>query len=316
MPGRVLVTGATGFVGSHIAEAFVAAGHTVRCGLRATSDPRWISALPVERVLLDLDSPTHLSQALEGVETIVHAAGITRARRPEDYYRVNAGGTRKLAEAAREVGVEHFVYISSLAARGPDGHEHPASDYGRSKLEAEKHLRALDGPMRPVVLRPAAVYGPHDTDLLPLFKMAGRGWLVLPSGAGSLQPVYAADVAKAVLAAADKPGASFGPFPLAEESSYSWCEVSRKLEEALSRRFRTVRLPGAGFTLAGRAAELAAKPFGAEPPFDERRAEDLAIHTWTCEPSITEQELGWRAEVPLSEGLKRTARWYRDEGWI
>ena len=315
MSGRILITGATGFVGSHIAEAFVAAGYKVRCGLRATSDARWISNLPVERTLLDLDHPDDLSKALEGVEVVVHVAGVTSARRPEDYYRVNADGTRRLAEAARGAGVGRFVQISSLAARGPDGHEHPASAYGRSKLEAEKLLRDLDGPMQTVVLRPAAVYGPRDTDLLPLFKMASRGWLTLPAGPGSLQPVYDSDVAKAVLAAA-RGTTSFGPFPIAERSSYSWQEVAGKLEEALGRSVRVFRLPTAGFRLAGRAAELAAKPFGSVPVFDERRAEDLTVHTWTCDPSATEQELGWCAEVPLSEGLARTARWYRKEGWL
>ena len=315
MADRALITGATGFVGSHVAEAFVAAGYTVRCGLRATSDPRWLSTLPIERAPLDLDRPDDLPQALESVDVVVHAAGITRARHPEDYYRTNAEGTRALAEAAREAGVGRFVHISSLAARGPDGRDHPASAYGRSKLAAEKLLRGLDGPMRTVILRPAAVYGPRDTDLLSLFEMANKGWLTLPAGPGSLQPVYAADVAKAVLAAATGT-VSFGPLPLAERSSYSWREVAGELERALGRSFRTVRLPTAIFTLAGRAAELAVKPFGALPIFDERRAEDLAVYSWTCDPSDTEHELGWRAEVPLSEGLERTARWYRDEGWL
>ncbi len=315
MSGCVLITGATGFVGSHIAEAFVAAGYTVRCSLRSTSDARWISNLPVERTLLDLDYPADLSKALEDVEIVVHVAGVTSARRPEDYYRVNADRTRRLAEAARGVGVGRFVYISSLAARGPDGHDHPASAYGKSKLEAEKLLRDLDGPMQIVVLRPAAVYGPRDTDLLPLFKMANRGWLTLPAGPGSLQPVYASDVAKAVLAAA-RGATSFGPFPTAERSSYSWRDVAEKLEEALGRSVRVVRLPTAGFRLAGRASELAAKPFGSVPAFDERRAEDLTVHTWTCDPSTTEKELEWRAEVPLPEGLRRTAQWYRSEGWL
>ena len=315
MPGRVLVTGATGFVGSHIAEAFVEEGYAVRCGLRTTSDPRWLSNLPTERTLLDLDRPTHLSRALEGVETVVHAAGITRARRPGDYYRVNAQGTRGLAEAAREAGVGCFVYISSLAARGPDGYDHPASDYGRSKLEAERLLRDLDGSMQTIVLRPAAVYGPRDTDLLPLFKMANRGWLTLPVSPGSLQPVYAPNVAKAVLAAADGAG-SFGPFPVAERSSYSWPEVAGELKKVLGHPVHTIRLPGAGFRFAGRVAELAAKPFGKAPIFDKRRAEDLAVHTWTCDPTVTEQELGWRAQVSLPEGLRQTAKWYKDKGWL
>jgi nucleoside-diphosphate-sugar epimerase len=169
MPDRVLVTGATGFVGSHIAEAFVEAGYEVRVGARASSNERWISSLDTERVPLDLDgSAEDLSRAVHNVDVVVHAAGITRARRPGDYYSVNAGGTRSVATAALRAGVRRLVLISSLAARGPDGRDHPDSDYGRSKLEAESHLRALSGRMEAVVLRPAAVYGPRDTDLLPV----------------------------------------------------------------------------------------------------------------------------------------------------
>ena len=319
MPDRVLLTGATGFVGSHIAGAFVEAGYEVLCGVRASSDMRWISDLPIERVSLDLKGGAEgLPRAVENADLVVHAAGITRARRVEDYHSVNAEGTRRLAVAAFEAGVRRFVLISSLAARGPDDptkDDHPESAYGRSKLEAEAYLRSLGGRMEAVVLRPAAVYGPRDTDLLPLFKMANRGWLPLPSGANLLQPVYATDVARAALAAVREP-LGFGPFPVAENRLYTWKEVIAGLEKALGRTVRTVRLPAAAFTLAGRAAEWAARPFSAVPVFDERRGRDLAVHTWTCDISATEKALGWRAEVALSEGLERSARWYGQAGWL
>jgi nucleoside-diphosphate-sugar epimerase len=316
VPDRVLLTGATGFVGGHVARVLVEAGYEVVCGVRAASDLRWISGLDVERVPLDLGGrPEDLSRAVQNAGMIVHAAGITRARRAADYYSVNAGGTDKLAAAALAAGVRRFVLISSLAARGPDGCAGPASAYGRSKLEAEARLRSLDDRMEAVVLRPAAVYGPRDTDLLPLFRMARAGWLPVPPGAGSLQPVYAEDVARAVLAAARQP-ASFGPFPVAESGRYAWKDVAAGLEKALGRTVRTVRLPATAFILAGRTAEWAARPFSAVPIFDERRARDLAVHTWTCDTSLTERALGWRSEVPLPEGLGRTARWYRRAGWL
>lgn len=316
MPDRVLVTGATGFVGSHIAQAFVEAGYEVRVGARATTNERWISSLDTERVPLDVrGNPEDISRAVENVDVVVHVAGITRARRPEDYYSVNAGGTRKIAAAALRAGVRRFVLISSLAARGPDGRDHPESDYGRSKLEAENYLRALSGRMEAVVLRPAAVYGPRDTDLLPLFRMARAGWLPVPSGAALLQPVYVQDAARAALAAASEP-VGFGPFPVAENRRYTWREVAAGLEKSLGRTVRAVRLPAGAFVLAGRMAEWAARPLSAVPIFDERRSRDLALNAWTCDVSGTEEALGWRAEVPLFEGLERTARWYGQVGWL
>jgi nucleoside-diphosphate-sugar epimerase len=320
MPDRVLVTGATGFVGSHVAQAFVEAGYEVRCGLRASSDPRWISDIAVELVPLDLARPKDLHQAVEDIDVIVHTAGVTKARRTSDYHQVNVEGTRRIAAAAAGAGVRRFVLISSLAARGPDtlakdGRDRPASAYGRSKLEAEEDLRVFGKQMEIVVLRPAAVYGPRDTDLLPLFKMARSGWLFVPSGPNFLQPVYATDVAQAALAATRQP-AGFGPFPVAEASRYTWQNVADRLEQALGRSVCVIRLPAAAFRLAGRAAEWMAKLRRTVPIFDERRALDLAVHTWTCDPSNAERTLGWRAEVQLSEGLDRTARWYRRAGWI
>jgi nucleoside-diphosphate-sugar epimerase len=321
VPERVLVTGATGFVGSHIARAFVEAGYEVLCGVRTSSDLRWISDLPTERVPLDLSGRSEdLARAVEKTDLVVHAAGITRARRAEDYYSINAEGTRRLADAALGTGVRRFVLISSLAARGPDDptksdRDHPESAYGRSKLEGETHLLAVSGRVEAVVLRPAAVYGPRDTDLLPLFKMANRGWLLLPSGANVLQPVYVEDVARAAVVAARK-ATGFGPFPVAENRRYLWKDVIAGLEKALGRTVRVVRLPAAAFTLAGRAGERAARPFSAVPVFDERRGRDLAFRTWTCDLSATEEALGWRAEVALPEGLERTARWYGQAGWL
>ena len=316
MPDRVLVTGATGFVGSHIAEAFVEAGYEVRVGARASSNERWISSLDTERVPLDLDgSAEDLSRAVHNVDVVVHAAGITRARRPGDYYSVNAGGTRSVATAALRAGVRRLVLISSLAARGPDGRDHPESDYGRSKLEAESHLRVLSGRMEAVVLRPAAVYGPRDTDLLPLFRMARAGWLTVPSSAALLHPVYVQAAARATRAAAREP-VGFGTFPVAENRRYTWRDVAAGLEKALGRTVRAVRLPAGAFVLAGRTAEWAARPLSAVPILDERRSRDLALNAWTCDVSGTEQALGWRADVPLSEGLARTVQWYSQVGWL
>ena len=321
MAGRVLVTGASGFVGGHLARAFVEDGYTVRCGVRATSDTRTLDGLPVERVPLDLRHPENsLVGAVRDAEIVVHAAGITRARREGDYHAINAEGTRLLAAAAAAAGVRRFVLISSLAARGPDasagdGRDRPASAYGESKLAAEAYLRPFGDRMEIAVLRPAAVYGPRDRDFLPLIKLARAGWVSVPKEPTLLQPVYAEDVARAALAAAREP-VGFGPFPVAEPGRYGWRDVAEGLGRALGRTVRILRLPPAVLVSAGVVAERAAGLWGLDPPFDERRARDLAVNSWTCDVSGTEEALAWRAEVSLYEGLERTVRWYRRAGWL
>jgi nucleoside-diphosphate-sugar epimerase len=323
--GRVLLTGANGFVGSHVARAFVESGYRVRCGVRTTSDLSALDDLPVELVPLDLGHAGEISaRVMRDVENVVHAAGTTRARRAGDYHTLNAEATRRLAEAAAAADVRRFVLISSLAARGPDasshdGRDRPASAYGRSKAAAEAYLRGFGDRMETVALRPAGVYGPRDTDFLPLIKLARSGWLVIPNDRLRLQPVYAEDVANAVLAATRVPAyapVGFGPFPVAERGTYAWSEVAHGLGRALGRSVRTLRLPAAVLVLAGRVAQQAGRLPGVVPVLDERRARDLAVNAWTCDVTDTEERLGWRAEVPLFDGLERTVRWYQRAGWL
>lgn len=315
MSRSVLLTGATGFVGSHVAEALHGSGHRLRCTVRASSSLRWIEHLSVETVDADLRDEEALRGALEGTDRVVHVAGVTRAPSPGLFRAVNVEASVTLARAAAESGVERFVFVSSLAARGPDGASGPVSDYGRSKRDAEVELARLGGGMEVVVLRPGGVYGPREEDMLPLFRAADRGWLPVPAGGGVLQPVYATDAAEAVRAGLEG-DAGFGPWPVVEPTRYGWGEVAAGLEGALGREVRSVSVPAALAEAVGVVGELVAGVTGSPPRLDRRRARDLTRLEWTADPSPTEEALGWRARVALPEGLRRTAAWYREAGWL
>lgn len=318
---RVLLTGGTGFLGSHVAELLVEAGYEVRATTRPTSDTRWLDPLPIETVVADLEDPDRLAAALDGVSHVMHVGGVTIASDPAVFERVNAAGTGALAAAAGRAGIERFVLISSLAARGPDGAEGPVSPYGRSKRGGETRLAELAAtgaaPSAIRILRPGGIYGPRDPDMLALFRMGARGLLVLPSVEGRLQPVYVRDVAKAALRALETADSTeVPPLPVVDDRIHSWSDVGEALAAAVGRRTRIVRVPPAAFLAAGAAAEFAAKLTGGPPAFDRRRARDLTLRAFTSGIDATRQILGWTPEISLREGMARTVEWYREHGWL
>ncbi|MDE2662744.1 MAG: NAD-dependent epimerase/dehydratase family protein [Gemmatimonadota bacterium] len=314
----VFLTGGSGFLGGHLAETLVAAGHRVTASVRRTSDTRRLDRLELRKTELDLgvEGGPGAAAALAGCAAVVHCGALTRARNESEFMAVNAVGTRRLADAAAEAGVRRFVFISSLAARGPDGAAGPVSPYGRSKAEAEAALASVPGSMEVAVLRPGGVYGPRDADLLPLFRLAARGWTVIPRSHAPLQPVYVADVVSAVLAALDAEPAPL-PLPIAGAERHSWGALARALMAAVDRPGRVLRLPPALFLAAGALSEPAARLTGKAPAFDRRQARDLSVYAWTCDIESSRRVLDpWRPRVGIEDGLARTAEWYRRKGWL
>ena len=328
IPRTILLTGATGFLGSHVADALVAEGWTVRCTVRKTSNPRWIESLPVERVTADVRSAEALAVALDGIDVVVHSAGLTRAKSDADYQRVNAEGTQALALGAVDAGVRRFVLVSSLAARGPDRRasdrgpagDRPTSAYGESKLAGERRLfQALTeqtGTMQGVILRPGGIYGPRDEDSLNLFKVAKTGMMPVPTSKGRLQPVYVKDVAEAVVRAVARPDVDLKPIPIVGPEIVSWADMGEALGNAVGKPVRLVKIPDAAWQVSGAVAEAAARLVRMPPQFDRRTADDLSRLDWTADPREAESSLGWRATTHLREAIEETGRWYREHGWL
>lgn len=311
---RVLVTGASGFLGSHIAELLSARGDRVRCLLRAQSSTRYLPTA-AERVVATFDDAAALQRALAGVEAVIHAAGVTRARAPLEYLRANVAVTAQLAEAAAACGVRRLVFISSLAARGPDGGDGPLSLYGASKLAAEQLLWGYRGALELVILRPAGVYGPRDRDFLPLFQLAQRGLAIVSTRNPTLQLVHAADVARACAAALEAPVAE-APLAIAAPEVIDQRQLTQLLAQVVGRRLRALALAPAAFEVAAWGSELLAALTHSAPRFDRRRARDVSRYRYTCDPLPAERALGWRAQQALPAGLQQTYAWYRAAGWL
>ena len=320
-PRTILVTGATGFIGSHVAAALSTLGDRVRVHVRPTSDTRWLDALDVEPRQADLATDEGAQALVAGVDAVVHAAGVTRARSRDAFLNVNTGLTERLAEAAARAGVHRFVLLSSLAARGPDQAEAPGdapvSWYGASKLLAERALRQVADRHRmgAVALRLGGVYGPRDTDLLPLFQAASWGILPLPPRGLEAQPVHVTDAVEAVLAALERT-AEFGPWTVAGASARPWQDFGGMVGEALGRRVATIHVPRFVYLWTARVSELVAGWRGVPPRLDLRRAEDLASFSYTGDIGATLDALGWRPMMSMRDGLIETAAWYRGQGWL
>jgi nucleoside-diphosphate-sugar epimerase len=323
----VLLTGATGFVGSHVTEAFGAAGIRTRALARSVERASALRALGVDVVYGSLEDEAALAQACRGTATVVHMAALTHARTSTGYQRANVDGTARLLAAAlgSEPAPRRFVLLSSLAAVGPciDGRGVAAADeprpltaYGRSKLAAERVVLEAADRIEVVILRAPAVYGPRDTDLYHFFRLARMGVVPVPTGAPrQLQMVHVADLARAVVRAATVPAAA-GVYHIAEPQSYSWEEVGRLVGAAVGREVRAVPVPAALLTGLAAATELAAGAIGRSSIFNRDKARELLAPGWLCETESARVDLQYEAGIRLADGLRDTARWYRDHGWL
>lgn len=326
--GKVLVTGATGFVGTHVAGALHQRGVAVRALVRRTSDTTTLQRIGAELVTGALDDPAAVRAAVQDVDAVLHLAALTRARTADEYHRVNETGTAILfqALAGTEIQPARAVYLSSLAAAGPCARSPgvgpgdtpvPLTAYGRSKLAGEKIAQAAAaGGRRVAILRAPAVYGPGDRDLYRFFRLAERGFVPVPTGpARPLQLIHVEDLAEALVLAVLTESAE-GVVHVAEARVYTWEEVARMVARAVRANARLVPVPPVLIRGAAHISEAAAGLIGRSTIFNADKAEELLAPGWTCETETARRVLGFEARIPLAEGLANTARWYREQGWL
>lgn len=326
---KVLVTGASGFLGSWVVQRLTEQGHSVRALVRKSSDTAFVETLSnVELAYGALADAGAVGEACDGVDAIVHAAALVKARNAEEFERTNVDGTRNVVEAAatRTSGLKRLVFVSSLEASGPsdDGRpvpldqSRPITAYGRSKQRAERIVLDAKARIPVTILRPAAIYGPRDREILEAFRAVSHGVLATIAGGTSLGCfVYAPDCAEACIRAIVAPSPS-GRVYFVDDGAGA---VDQKtmlgdMARALGKRhlLRT-SLPKVALHLVARGVQaygrLADKPVMLTP----EKANMLLQH-WVCSSEQTRAELGWEPSVPWREGVALTARWYKDNGWL
>lgn len=297
------ITGGTGFVGSHLLDAAIAAGHQVKALTRREQSPRdgveWIGG--------DLDNRAALERLVGEVDAIIHVAGVISAHSAAAFDKGNVDGTLAMLAAATAGGIRRFVHVSSLAAREPK-----LSLYGASKARAEElvHGSGLDW----VIVRPPAVYGPGDRETLELFRMAKLGLMLMPPR-GRVSVIHVDDLARLLLALAAPATPSRILIEPDDRKPGGWThrEFARALSEAVGTKAAILSSPGLLLRLAARADQWIRRE---KAKLTVDRAAYFSHRNWVVEPKRACPPGLWHPEIDTAGGLKDTAAWYRAQGWL
>lgn len=320
-----VVTGASGFVGSHVVDALLERGEQVVAAVRPGDDLRWLAGKPVRIAPIDVTTGEGLAEALRDATVIYHLAGATGCAPLSAFQAVNVEGTARVVAAARRIGprLQRFIFVSSAMAGGPtlDGRPRvegdtpaPVSPYGRSKLAAEAALAdASDLPW--VIVRPSAIYGPRDRSCLGLFRLAQLGVVPIIGARRATSFVDVSDVARGMLAAAAHPAAIHRTYHLTAPP-VEHREIGQALGAALGVCTVDVLIPATLLRWVAEAMELHHRLTGAPAFLNRRKVTEMLDHGWSCSGERAARELGFRPNLDLTAGFAITAEAYRREGWI
>jgi nucleoside-diphosphate-sugar epimerase len=324
----VLVTGGNGFVGSHVVEKLLDVGYNVRCLLRRHSQPQWIESLPVDIQRVDYFDANELRGSVSGVEAVFHFAGATKAKDEAAYFRANAETTRCLIEAAADAcpDLKLFLLCSSQAALGPsptldplaeESPPQPLTAYGRSKLEAENICREFAHKIPVTVVRPPAVYGPRDRDILIFFKAVWWGFSPrIGREARYLSLVSAMDVARISRLILERKPDGFRIYHVTDGDVHTWDEVSQTIAQVMGRRPVRITVPVSIAAAVGRLISGWSSLIGRTATLNKEKINEILQPYWLMSSQKAEVELDYHPKYKLQAGIKETVRWYIERGWL
>lgn len=324
----VFLTGANGFVGSHLSRALLARGYLVRALIRPKADRSRLDGLEIEWVIGDLDDQSALRKGVTDADFVIHNAGRVRAPNAAAYHHANCIGTVKLLDAVQEnaPALRRFVYISSQAAGGPSPEGRPKTEddpnvphtpYGVSKLEGEVAVMGRKQLLPVVTVRPPAVYGPEDTAILAMFQTVS--WHLKPlfgQGSQHLSIVHVQDLVAGIILALENDDANGHVFFIAEEQYYTLEELQDHIQNAVGTWAVFLRFPRWMLMSIAGTGDFFGKAFGFTPRLNRDKARDFLIRNWTCSTAKASTLLGYHSAVPFADGAKLTAEWYRKKGWL
>lgn len=332
MRKKVFITGASGFVGSHLVEVAYNRGYEIHAAVRKTSKVEDIKPFVHEFVYPDMNNVNELTALFqrEQYSYIIHAAAMTKAKHESEMLKVNVGYTENILKASLAIAksLERIVYVSSLAAIGPIGFSspslitetspyNPVTVYGRSKRVSEEMIVANYGDSPISVLRPTAVYGPREKDLFILFDTLNKGLDPYIGGRSQkLSFVYVKDLVDSILNACKQPQEGLQFYNITDGQEYSRYAMADIFKETFNKRPLRLHIPYAIVNLMAKVSQTIYRRSEKTPVLYPERLGELTAENWCCDISKAQKELAFEPKYDLSSGLKETLLWYKSNNWL
>jgi dihydroflavonol-4-reductase len=327
---KALVTGATGFIGSHVADLLHSRGIEVVCTIRQTSNLRWLKDKPYKLVEASLSNKDSLIEAAKDVDYVVHVAGLTFARNYEEFLRGNQGGTRNLLQATIEAApnLKRFLFVSSQTVAGPSEsldnpkteimEDKPLTSYAKSKLAAEGEVWKMKDKMPITIVRPPAVYGPRDTAIFDIFKTVKMGLGTLIGFKPKyLSLIHSTDLARGIVDAAMSKKTIGELYYVSSDEFYNWDQLMNLIAAGFGKKsvFK-LKLPHPLVLSVAAISEFFGK-FSTKPPvFNYEKGIDFIQDYWTCSTEKAKRDFGYSQQVSIEDGMKETCQWYLEQKWL
>jgi nucleoside-diphosphate-sugar epimerase len=323
-----VVTGANGFVGSHLVDLLLKKDLIVRCITRKTSDMRWLKDKPIEIFDGGLFDKENLRMAFKDASFIYHVAGVVKAKTSEGYFNGNVEATRTMLEVVLEspATIEKFLIVGSQTVTGPSYDDKPVNEeteckplttYARSKKKQEEVALSYSDKLPITICRAPAVYGERDTEVFIYFQTFNKGLTTLIGfDKKILSLIHVADLAEGLYLAATSDKSAGEIYFISSEKYYTWDEIGNVTAKALGKKALRIRIPHfIVFTIAAFAQFFAM--FSKKPAtLNIEKAKDLTQHAWICDTTKAVEQLGFRQKVSIEEGINRSCEWYREMKWI
>lgn len=323
-----VVTGGTGFVGSHLVDLLITKNFEVRCIIRKTSSLKWLEGKNVKIYNSGLFDKAGLAEVLKDADYLFHVAGVVRSKTKEGFFKGNVETTKNLLEVISELNnkIKRVVIVSSLTACGPSKNGKPVTEetvpqpittYGKSKLAEEKLAQEYMKKIPITICRAPAIYGEREADIYAMFKGVSKGVMTLVGfNNKKLSLIHGRDFVNGLYLSAISEKAKNQIYFISSEEIYDWSQVSDAMEKAVGKKAFRLKIPHSIIYLVGGISHIA-NYFSSKPAtFNFEKAKDFVQESWTCDTSKAIRDIGYTQQISLEDGMKITADWYKEHKWL